>query len=240
MLTLALCVSSQSSTMGKKSRVKIQKSGSGAAAAVSPKEMMNLINELLQSKSTTATPVDDLCVDLCIGRHTENYWCFCHSPPSIVAVTQFSPCSLSQNAALQPPLLVRSGRSTSRSEAWWKRFAKNKKASLNNRIHHLIYCNTEVFSRAAFMVTSLLNETGHSCKYGAERSSHFPPAGGFSLSSIYIETWSRNRENVHLSGGDQGVVVVLDEVLADSDSDPVTMVFSGPVFSGPVTAGLPV
>lgn len=37
--------------MGKKSRVKIQKSGSGAAAAVSPKEMMNLINELLQSES---------------------------------------------------------------------------------------------------------------------------------------------------------------------------------------------
>lgn len=36
--------------MGKKSRVKIQKSGSGAAAAVSPKEMMNLINELLQSE----------------------------------------------------------------------------------------------------------------------------------------------------------------------------------------------
>lgn len=35
--------------MGKKSRVKIQKSGSGATATVSPKEMMNLINELLQS-----------------------------------------------------------------------------------------------------------------------------------------------------------------------------------------------
>lgn len=40
--------------MGKKSRVKIQKSGSGAAAAVSPKEMMNLINELLQKCSAAA------------------------------------------------------------------------------------------------------------------------------------------------------------------------------------------
>lgn len=56
MLMLSLCVGSQSSTMGKKSRVKIQKSGSGAAAAVSPKEMMNLINELLQSESTSAPP----------------------------------------------------------------------------------------------------------------------------------------------------------------------------------------
>lgn len=50
MLTLRVFVGSQSSTMGKKSRVKIQKSGTGAAAAVSPKEMMNLINELLQSE----------------------------------------------------------------------------------------------------------------------------------------------------------------------------------------------
>lgn len=40
--------------MGKKSRVKIQKSGSGATATVSPKEMMNLINELLQKCSTAA------------------------------------------------------------------------------------------------------------------------------------------------------------------------------------------
>ncbi|XP_063295481.1 actin-histidine N-methyltransferase [Pelobates fuscus] len=37
--------------MGKKSRVKTQKSGSGATAAVSPKEMMNLIGELLQKCS---------------------------------------------------------------------------------------------------------------------------------------------------------------------------------------------
>ncbi|KAM3917964.1 actin-histidine N-methyltransferase isoform 2-T3 [Leptodactylus fuscus] len=37
--------------MGKKSRVKTQKSGSGATAAVSPKEMMNLISELLQKCS---------------------------------------------------------------------------------------------------------------------------------------------------------------------------------------------
>ncbi len=36
--------------MGKKSRVKTQKSGTGATAAVSPKEMMNLISELLQSE----------------------------------------------------------------------------------------------------------------------------------------------------------------------------------------------
>uniref|UniRef100_A0A8C5QDX6 protein-histidine N-methyltransferase n=1 Tax=Leptobrachium leishanense TaxID=445787 RepID=A0A8C5QDX6_9ANUR len=37
--------------MGKKSRVKTQKSGGGAATAVSPKEMMNLISELLQKCS---------------------------------------------------------------------------------------------------------------------------------------------------------------------------------------------
>jgi len=36
--------------MGKKSRVKTQKSGTGATATVSPKEMLNLISELLQSK----------------------------------------------------------------------------------------------------------------------------------------------------------------------------------------------
>ncbi|XP_064420919.1 actin-histidine N-methyltransferase [Latimeria chalumnae] len=40
--------------MGKKSRVKTQKSGSGAAAAVSPKEMMTLITELLQKCSSPA------------------------------------------------------------------------------------------------------------------------------------------------------------------------------------------
>ncbi|KAM9786546.1 actin-histidine N-methyltransferase isoform X2 [Syngnathus typhle] len=38
--------------MGKKSRVKIQKSGSGASALPSPKEMMNLIVELLQKCSS--------------------------------------------------------------------------------------------------------------------------------------------------------------------------------------------
>uniref|UniRef100_A0A671SU22 protein-histidine N-methyltransferase n=1 Tax=Sinocyclocheilus anshuiensis TaxID=1608454 RepID=A0A671SU22_9TELE len=38
--------------MGKKSRVKTQKSGTGATAAVSPKEMMNLISELLQKCSS--------------------------------------------------------------------------------------------------------------------------------------------------------------------------------------------
>lgn len=36
--------------MGKKSRVKTQKSGTGATATVSPKEILNLISELLQSK----------------------------------------------------------------------------------------------------------------------------------------------------------------------------------------------
>ncbi|KAJ0009239.1 hypothetical protein NQD34_016654 [Periophthalmus magnuspinnatus] len=41
--------------MGKKSRVKTLKSGSGATAVVSPKEMMNLISELLQ-KCSSATP----------------------------------------------------------------------------------------------------------------------------------------------------------------------------------------
>ncbi|XP_056402055.1 actin-histidine N-methyltransferase [Hyla sarda] len=41
--------------MGKKSRVKTQKSGSGATAAVSPKEMMNLISELLQKCSNPSS-----------------------------------------------------------------------------------------------------------------------------------------------------------------------------------------
>uniref|UniRef100_A0A8C6UW59 protein-histidine N-methyltransferase n=1 Tax=Neogobius melanostomus TaxID=47308 RepID=A0A8C6UW59_9GOBI len=40
--------------MGKKSRVKTQKSGSGAAAVISPKEMMNLVSELLQKCSSAA------------------------------------------------------------------------------------------------------------------------------------------------------------------------------------------
>ncbi|KAL3048740.1 hypothetical protein OYC64_008253 [Pagothenia borchgrevinki] len=40
--------------MGKKSRVKIQKSGSGATPVVTPKEMMNLIAELLQKCSSAA------------------------------------------------------------------------------------------------------------------------------------------------------------------------------------------
>ncbi|XP_046870174.1 actin-histidine N-methyltransferase [Hypomesus transpacificus] len=40
--------------MGKKSRVKTQKSGTGAAAVVSPKEMMSLISELLQKCSSAA------------------------------------------------------------------------------------------------------------------------------------------------------------------------------------------
>ncbi|KAM4014610.1 actin-histidine N-methyltransferase [Anomaloglossus baeobatrachus] len=41
--------------MGKKSRVKTQKSGSGAAASVSPKEMMNLISDLLQKCSNPSS-----------------------------------------------------------------------------------------------------------------------------------------------------------------------------------------
>lgn len=40
--------------MGKKSRVKTQKSGSSATTVVSPKEMMNLISELLQKCSSAA------------------------------------------------------------------------------------------------------------------------------------------------------------------------------------------
>ncbi|MCI4382995.1 hypothetical protein PGIGA_G00021260 [Pangasianodon gigas] len=40
--------------MGKKSRVKTQKSGTGGTAVVSPKEMMNLISELLQKCSGAA------------------------------------------------------------------------------------------------------------------------------------------------------------------------------------------
>uniref|UniRef100_A0A673MEX7 protein-histidine N-methyltransferase n=1 Tax=Sinocyclocheilus rhinocerous TaxID=307959 RepID=A0A673MEX7_9TELE len=45
---------SQTRKMGKKSRVKTQKSGTGATAAVTPKEMMNLISELLQKCSSAA------------------------------------------------------------------------------------------------------------------------------------------------------------------------------------------
>lgn len=70
MLMLTLRPGSQSSTMGKKSRVKIQKSGSGAAAAVSPKEMMNLINELLQSESGTLTLTLTLTLKESCGK-----WC---------------------------------------------------------------------------------------------------------------------------------------------------------------------
>ncbi|XP_004699177.1 actin-histidine N-methyltransferase [Echinops telfairi] len=40
--------------MGKKSRVKTQKSGTGAAAAVSPKEILNLTSELLQKCSSSS------------------------------------------------------------------------------------------------------------------------------------------------------------------------------------------
>uniref|UniRef100_A0A8C3VV90 SET domain containing 3, actin N3(tau)-histidine methyltransferase n=1 Tax=Catagonus wagneri TaxID=51154 RepID=A0A8C3VV90_9CETA len=40
--------------MGKKSRVKTQKSGTGAAASVSPKETLNLTIELLQKCSSPA------------------------------------------------------------------------------------------------------------------------------------------------------------------------------------------
>uniref|UniRef100_A0A673U9P8 SET domain containing 3, actin histidine methyltransferase n=1 Tax=Suricata suricatta TaxID=37032 RepID=A0A673U9P8_SURSU len=40
--------------MGKKSRVKTQKSGTGATASVSPKETLNLTSELLQKCSSPA------------------------------------------------------------------------------------------------------------------------------------------------------------------------------------------
>jgi len=49
-LPIFAAILSQTSKMGKKSRVKTQKSGTGATAVVSPKEMMNLISELLQSE----------------------------------------------------------------------------------------------------------------------------------------------------------------------------------------------
>lgn len=42
--------------MGKKSRVKTQKSGTGATASVSPKETLNLTSELLQSKFRLGFP----------------------------------------------------------------------------------------------------------------------------------------------------------------------------------------
>uniref|UniRef100_A0A3Q2YY20 SET domain containing 3, actin histidine methyltransferase n=1 Tax=Hippocampus comes TaxID=109280 RepID=A0A3Q2YY20_HIPCM len=45
--------------MGKKSRAKIQKSGSGASALPSPKEMMNLIAELLQKCSSEAPSANE-------------------------------------------------------------------------------------------------------------------------------------------------------------------------------------
>ncbi|XP_068607984.1 actin-histidine N-methyltransferase [Brachionichthys hirsutus] len=50
--------------MGKKSRVKIQKSGSGAGAVAPPKELMNLISELLQKCSSAAPSA---------GREWEEY-----------------------------------------------------------------------------------------------------------------------------------------------------------------------
>ncbi|RVE57502.1 hypothetical protein OJAV_G00217120 [Oryzias javanicus] len=53
-LLLLLKFTCPSSTMGKKSRVKTQKSGSGATTVASPKEMMNLISELLQKCSSPA------------------------------------------------------------------------------------------------------------------------------------------------------------------------------------------
>lgn len=45
-----------SQKMGKKSRVKTQKSGTGATASVSPKETLNLTSELLQSKFSPGLP----------------------------------------------------------------------------------------------------------------------------------------------------------------------------------------
>ncbi|XP_021429585.2 actin-histidine N-methyltransferase isoform X3 [Oncorhynchus mykiss] len=50
----SLSHSLSSCTMGKKSRVKTQKSGTGAMAVVSPREMINLISELLQKCSSAA------------------------------------------------------------------------------------------------------------------------------------------------------------------------------------------
>ncbi|EPQ14951.1 Histone-lysine N-methyltransferase setd3 [Myotis brandtii] len=47
-------VRSSSQKMGKKSRVKTQKSGTGATASVSPKETLNLTSELLQKCSSPA------------------------------------------------------------------------------------------------------------------------------------------------------------------------------------------
>uniref|UniRef100_A0A8C7TD15 protein-histidine N-methyltransferase n=1 Tax=Oncorhynchus mykiss TaxID=8022 RepID=A0A8C7TD15_ONCMY len=52
--TQSLSHSLSSCTMGKKSRVKTQKSGTGAMAVVSPREMINLISELLQKCSSAA------------------------------------------------------------------------------------------------------------------------------------------------------------------------------------------
>ena len=52
--------------MGKKSRVKTQKSGTGAAASVSPKETLNLTSELLQSKSQVGClPLGGMCIFPC-------------------------------------------------------------------------------------------------------------------------------------------------------------------------------
>ncbi|KAL0602582.1 Actin-histidine N-methyltransferase [Plecturocebus cupreus] len=47
------CAKPMHQKMGKKSRVKTQKSGTGATATVSPKEILNLTSELLQSKSSS-------------------------------------------------------------------------------------------------------------------------------------------------------------------------------------------
>lgn len=60
-----------SQKMGKKSRVKTQKSGTGATASVSPKETLNLTSELLQSKSWLGLPASvwDTCVSLLTPMH---------------------------------------------------------------------------------------------------------------------------------------------------------------------------
>lgn len=100
--------------MGKKSRVKTQKSGSGATTTASPKEMMNLISELLQSMFVIVLTF--LCQ--AVFYPLDLVWVFSNMLMSVTS---------SQNAAVLRPPLVKSGKNISKSEAWSRRSERNRK-----------------------------------------------------------------------------------------------------------------
>lgn len=152
-----------SRTMGKKSRVKTQKSGTGASTVVSPKEMMNLISELLQSMfmlhlSLVWTVGIHFC---CVPNYIKSKQFFhliilrmilftnghlnlkrdklkvsVSQPVAFLPSDFLSFCGVivvfvwichEQSAAVRRPLLVKSGRSTSRLEVWWRRSERNRR-----------------------------------------------------------------------------------------------------------------